>query len=487
MTWRFKDLREYIAFLESKGELRRITTPVSQDLEITEIADRVVKQGGPALLFENVSGSNIPVFINMFGTMQRTAWAMGVENVEEVADRVRALLAMAQTPPTGFAAKLGALRELSRLTSFQPKTVNDAPCQEVVLTSDDVDVSQLPVLKCWPLDAGRFITFPLVITRDPATGDRNLGTYRMQVFDHRTTGMHWHIHKAGAHHQRLAIEKGMRRLEAAAVLGGDPVTMWTGTAPLPPGMDELLLAGFIRGERVELVRCRTVDLEVPAQAEIVLEGYVVPAESRTEGPFGDHTGYYSPADEYPVFHVTAMTHRRNPTYPTTIVGRPLMEDYYIGKITERIFLPVIQMTLPEVVDINQPAAGVFHNLVIVSIKKEYPGQARKVMYALWGLGMLAIAKNIIVVDHFVNVHDLAEVAWRVANNIDPVQDVVHASGPLDDLDHASPSPRFGSKMGIDATAKGPLEGRQRPWPPEIVMSPEIKALVDRKWKEYGLE
>ncbi|MBI2919090.1 MAG: menaquinone biosynthesis decarboxylase [Chloroflexi bacterium] len=486
MATGYRDLREYIAFLERKGDLHRVATPVTWDLEITEIADRVVKRGGPALLFEHVAGSTMPVFINMFGTRQRMAWALGVEDIEELAHRVRELLAMMQVPPLGVRAKLSALGELVHLASFRPKTVHSGPCQDLVLTGEEVDLLRIPVLKCWPLDAGRFITLPLVITNDPVTGERNVGTYRMQVYDRCTAGMHWQAQKVGTHHLRLAQDRGVQRLDVAVVLGGDPATIWTGSAPLPPGLDEILLAGFIRQERVEMVPCQTIQLEVPAQAEFVLEGYVVPGETRTEGPFGDHTGYYSLAEQYPVFHVTAVTHRRNPIYPATIVGRPLTEDYYMGKVTERIFLPIIQLALPEVADINMPAEGVFHNLVIVSIKKEYPGQAHKVMHALWGLGLLALAKTVIVVDHTVNVHDLSEVAWRVTGNIDPARDVVLASGPLDDLDHASPTPQFGSKMGIDATTKGPLESRQRPWPPDIVMAPEIVALVDRKWKEYGL-
>ena len=483
---RFKDLRDFVSFLESKGELRRIKTSVSCELEITEICDRVVKQGGPALLFENVEGYDIPVLINIFGTEQRMAWALGAERMEELAQRIRDLLGMMQGPPQGIMEKLRALGQLVRMASFQPKTVKSAPCQEVVIPEEQVDLNSFPILKCWPLDGGRYITFPLVITRDPETGTRNVGMYRIQLFDGKTAGMHWQTHKVGAHHYRVGEERGEQRLEVAVALGGDPATIWTGSAPLPPGMDEILVAGFIRQEGVELVKGKTVDLEVPAHAEMVIEGYVVPGERRLEGPFGDHTGYYSMADTYPVLHVTCITHRRQPIYPTIIVGRPLQEDYYMGKVTERVFLPIIQMVLPEVVDINMPAEGVFHNLVIVSIKKEYPSHARKAMYGLWGMGLMTLAKTIIVVDHFVNVQDLSEVTWRVTNNLDPSQDILFASGPLDDLDHASPVPKYGSKMGIDATAKGPMEGRQREWPPDIVMSDEIKALVDKKWSEYGI-
>ena len=483
---KYKDIGEFISFLEAKGELKRINTPVSCELEIAEVCDRVVKKRGPALLFENVEGYDIPVLINMFGTEQRMAWALGVEHLDDLVQRVYQLLGLMQGPPQGIMEKLKTLWQLREMASYQPSMVRSAPCQEVVVTGDDVDLNKYPILKCWPLDGGRYITLPLVITRDPDTGTRNMGMYRIQVYDARTAAMHWQTHKVGAHHYRVGSEKGLERIEVAVALGGDPATIWTGSAPLPPGMDELMVAGFIREEGVELVKGKTVDLEVPANAEMIIEGYVVPGDEALEGPFGDHTGYYSMADIYPVFHVTCITQRKNPIYPTIIVGRPPMEDYYMGKVTERLFLPIIQTILHEVVDINMPAEGVFHNLVIVSIKKEFPGQARKVMYGLWGMGLMSLAKTIIVVDHFVNVHDLSEVTWRVTNNIDAAQDVLFASGPVDDLDHASPTPRFGSKMGIDATAKGPMEGRRREWPPDIVMSPEIKALVDRKWGEYGI-
>ncbi len=483
---KFKDLSEFVAFLEQRGELRRVQAQVSCELEITEIADRTIKKGGPALLFERVSGYDMPVLINMYGTQQRMAWALGVDRLDDLVERLQGLLGLMQGPPQGLVNKLRALGRVVQLGSFQPRTVSDAPCQEVVLQGEDVDLFQLPILKCWPLDGGQYITLPLVITKDPQTGVQNYGTYRMQVYDSRTTGMHWQTHKVGAHHYRLYQERESSSLEVAVALGGDPATIWTGSAPLPPDMDEMAVAGFIREEGVELVRAKTVDLMVPAQAEIVLEGYVIPGEERQEGPFGDHTGYYSMEDEYPVFHVTTITRRRNPIYPATIVGRPPMEDYYMGKVTERIFMPMIKLILPEVVDINMPAEGVFHNLVLVSIRKEYPGQARKVMYGLWGLGLMSLAKTIVVVDHFVDVQNPSEVAWRVANNINPDRDLVVVNGPLDDLDVATPTPKFGGKLGIDATQKGPLEGYPGQWPPDIEMSAEVRNLVDRRWAEYGI-
>mgnify|MGYP001159518644 CR=1 FL=1 len=483
---KFRDLGEFVKFLEDKGELLRISTPVSSELEITEIVDRVVKQGGPALLFENVDGSDFPVLVNTFGSERRAAWALGVEDLNELGKKVEKLLGLAKGPPAGFIDKARTLMDLVKIAGFPPKHVRSAPSQEEVLLGSEADLNKLPILKCWPLDAGRFITLPLVITKDPISGVRNVGMYRMQVYDGQTAGMHWQTHKVGTHHERLAAEAGRDKLEVAVALGGDPATIWTGSAPLPPELDEFVMAGFLRGEGIELTKAKTVDLDVPAQAEIILEGYVVPGETRLEGPFGDHTGYYSMQDLYPVFHLTAITRRRNPIYPTIVVGRPIQEDYYMGKATERLFLPIMRMVLPEIVDINMPAEGVFHNLVIVSIKKEYPGQARKVMYALWGLGLMMLAKAIVVVDSFVNVHDISEVTWRVTNNLDASQDIIFASGPVDDLDHAAPLPKFGSKVGLDATAKGLMEGRTREWPPDIIMSEDIKALVDTKWNQMGL-
>ena len=483
----FKDLREFVAYLEGRGQLHRVSAPVSCELEMTEIAARMIKSGGPALLFENVAGYDTPVLMNIFCSDRRMAWALGVEKVDELVDRLEGMLQLAQGPPEGLMNKLRTLGQLIQVGRFQPKTVSRAPCQEVVLEGSEVDLFKFPILKCWPMDGGRYITLPLVITRDPLTGTQNYGTYRMQVYDSCTTGMHWQTHKVGARHYRLSQERQEQRLEVAVALGGDPATIWTGSAPLPPDMDEMVMAGFIRGEGVELVRARTVDIMVPAHAEIVLEGYVITDEQRLEGPFGDHTGYYSMPDEYPVFHVTTITHRRNPIYPATVVGRPPMEDYWMGKVTERIFLPLLKMIMPEIVDMNMPAEGIFHNLVLVSIKKEYPGQARKVMYGLWGLGLMNLAKTIVVVDDFVDVQDPSEVAWRVCNNINPSQDIVVVEGPLDDLEVGSPTPKFGGKVGIDATRKGPLEGYTRGWPPDIEMTPEIRGLVDSRWAEYGFQ
>ncbi|MFZ1060995.1 MAG: menaquinone biosynthesis decarboxylase [Candidatus Rokuibacteriota bacterium] len=481
------DLREFIAHLEARGELRRVTTPVSRDLEISEITDRVSK--GPAaenkaLLFERVEGFEMPVLINAFGSARRMAWALGAEDLNELSGRVEKLLDLKM--PGTFFEKLKKLGALFDLAKAGPKRVSAAPCQEVAETKSP-SLKSLPIIKCWPGDASYYITLPLVFTRDPERGTRNVGMYRLQVFDDQTLGMHWQTHKGSAEHHREAERRHSQKpMEVAVALGADPATIYTGSAPLPPGVDEIVFAGWLRGAGVEMVKCKTIDLEVPAQAEIVLEGFVDPKERRLEGPFGDHTGYYSLARDYPVFHLTAITHRRNPIYPTIIVGRPPQEDYWLGKATERLFLPIIRMLLPEVVDMNMPAEGIFHNLVIVSIKKRYPGQARKVMYALWGLGLMMLAKNIVVVSEHVNVHDLSEVAWRTTGNIDPKRDLVIVEGPMDDLDHAALRHRYGGKLGVDATEKGPLDNVAQDWPDEIVMSEEIKALVSRRWREYGL-
>jgi 4-hydroxy-3-polyprenylbenzoate decarboxylase len=483
----FADLREFVGHLEKAGQLRRVTAPVSRDLEITEITDRVSKgpaEANVALLFENVQGFSTPVLINAFGSAQRMAAALGVEQLDDLGARVAKLLDLRM--PGTFFEKLRKLGDLFDLAKAGPKRVSSAPCQEVVDTANP-SLAQLPILTCWPGDAGRYITLPLVFTRDPVTGARNVGMYRLQVFDDRTLGMHWQMHKGSAEHERVTVETGRPLMEVAIALGGDPVAIYSGSAPLPPGVDEMVFSGWLRGAGVPMVRAKTVDVDVPAGAEYVLEGYVDPTERRVEGPFGDHTGYYSLAREYPVFHLTALTHRKNPIYPTTVVGRPPQEDYWLGKATERIFLPIIKLLLPEVVDMNMPAEGVFHNLVIVSIRKRYPGHARKVMYALWGLGLMMLAKTIVVVSERVNVHDLSEVAWRATGNIDPKRDVVLLDGPMDDLDHAALRHRFGGKMGIDATEKTATDGIEQPWPDEIVMSEEIRSLVERRWKDYGLD
>jgi 4-hydroxy-3-polyprenylbenzoate decarboxylase len=478
----YNSLSEFIQVLERAGELKRVSHPVKAELEISEIADRVMKSGGPALLFENVVGRQMPVLINAFGSAKRMAMALGVTDIEDIARDIAKLI---QTkPPKTFKDKLHLLRELIKLAGVPPKVVHDGACREVIHREPDLNI--LPVLTCWPGDAGPFITLPMVFSKDPVKGTRNVGLYRMQVFDARTTGMHWHLHKVGARHYQHQKEQS-GKLELAVCLGGDPAMIYAATAPLPDQIDEILFTGYLRKKGVELVKGLTVDGEFPANSDIVIEGYVDPSEPlRREGPFGDHTGFYSLADDYPVFHVTCITHRKNPIYPTTIVGRPPMEDVYLGKATERLFLPLVRVTLPEIVDMNLPIYGVFHNLAIIAIKKEYPAHARKVMHALWGLGQMMFTKILMVVDHDVNVHDLSEVTWIVGNHIDPKRDAVFVEGPVDVLDHAAPFLGFGSKIGIDATRKWRSEGFEREWPDAIVMDDKTKKYIDSIWDKLGL-
>jgi 4-hydroxy-3-polyprenylbenzoate decarboxylase len=485
-TMAYKDLRDFMRVLEERGELKRITTPVDCHLEITEITDRVSKKFGPALLFENVIGHDAPVLTNAFGSMQRMAWALGVDNLDQLAEEIRSFIKL---PFLTLDSKMDMLKLMpmgKRIMDCFPRYVNSAPCKEVILKGDAVDLTKIPVLQCWPGDGGPFVTLPLVFTKNPHTGKRNVGMYRLQVYDKNTTGMHWHVHHNGAENYRDSKAAG-KKIEVAVAIGGDPALTYAATAPLPRDIDEVIFAGFLRKSPVELVKCETVDLEVPADAEYVLEGYVDPDELRLEGPFGDHTGYYSQVDMYPVFHVTCITRRQHPIYPATIVGKPPMEDCYLGKATERLFLPLLQMQLPEIVDINLPLEGVFHNCAIISIKKSYPAHAKKIMHAVWGMGQMMFTKMVIIVDEHVKVHDLSEVWWRVYNNIDAARDVVIVEGPLDALDHSSPYPHFGAKMGIDATKAWKSEGYTRNWPDEITMSENVKKMVDQKWKELGFE
>lgn len=542
----YNDLREWIAALEKAGELKRIKEPVSPRLEITEITDRVSKagsgsrtvkgakgyaQGGPALLFENIIGHpGHRVFINQFGSERRMAMSLGVENLEQIAGRIHGLMNL--KAPEGLLDKLKMLPQIGEVAKMFPKTVSakDAPCKQVILR-ENFNLLDFPVLTCWPHDGGPFITLPCVHTRDPKNGKRNIGMYRMQVYDGQTTGMHWQRQKVAAEHYREALRsaaaantetdpKAARvaamaessggayavatgavgglpqvsfgnlkgsRMEVAVAIGTDPATTFSAIVPAPPDIEEFMIAGFLRGKPVEIVKCETVDLEVPAQSEIVLEGYVELGEMRTEGPFGDHTGFYTMQDEYPVFHITCITHRKDPIYAATIVGKPPMEDAWMGKAVERIFLPMMKMTIPEIVDINLPAEGVFHNLMIVSIRKSYPGQARKVMSAIWSLGQAMFTKCIVVVDEDCDVQDVGEVTLRVTNNIDPERDIQFTMGPIDSLDHASRLPNYGSKMGIDATRKWKAEGFDRPWPAMLEMDKTTKAKVDSIWAKLGID
>jgi 4-hydroxy-3-polyprenylbenzoate decarboxylase len=516
----YDDLRDWIAALDRAGELKKIRTEVDPILEVTEITDRVSKSksaatpGGPALLFQNLKGySDSQLLINQFGSARRMNLALEVDRLDEVADRIRHFMDVKS--PQGFLDKVKMLPMLAEMGKFFPKTVTAGPCKEVI-RKDGFSLLDFPVLQCWPEDAGRFITLPCVVTRDPRTGKRNVGMYRMQIYDERTTGMHWQRQKVAAEHFRdrmrsaagdksAAVDIMARsagganatdnapsgKMEVAVAIGTEPAITFSAIVPAPPDVEEYLVAGFLRQRPIELVKCETVDLEVPASSEIVLEGYVNLDELRTEGPFGDHTGFYSLEDHYPVFHVECVTHRKSPIYATTIVGKPPMEDGWMGKAVERIFLPLMRLTIPELVDINLPLEGVFHNLMIVSIRKSYPGQARKVMNAIWSLGQAMFTKCILVVDEDVDVQDIQDVTLKVLNHIDPERDIQFTLGPVDSLDHASRLPNYGSKMGVDATRKWPSEGFLRPWPDEILMNQATKKLVDEKWKalarEIGIE
>ena len=508
----YRDLREFVRKLESEGELRRVKAEVDPVLEIAEVVQRLRREAlrgenapekkpkdnagaahegptpaglGPALLFEKPKGSRYPLLINAFGSVHRMELALEVENLQDVAARIRGFLDM-QTPQ-GLFDKLKMLPKLAELGSFFPRSVKDGACKEVVRKGTDVNLLDFPILKCWPQDGGRFITFPLVFTKNPETGKRNVGMYRMQVYDERTTGMHWQTQKHGAEHFRRARAKNPEgRIPVSVAIGADPATTLGGILPIPPDLDEMMFSGFLKREPVELVPCETNELEVPANAEIVLEGYVNLSEMRTEGPFGDHTGFYSLEGEYPVFHVECVTHRKDAIYLTTVVGPPPQEDFFMGYAIERVFLPLMKMTHPEIVDVSLPAEGIVHNLMIVAIRKSFPGHARKVMNAIWSLGQAMFTKVIVVVDHDVNVHNYREVVWKALCAIDPERDVQFMLGPMDTLDHAARLQDFGSKMGIDATRKWASEGFTRPWPDEILMDEKTKARVDGLWKSLGI-
>jgi 4-hydroxy-3-polyprenylbenzoate decarboxylase len=542
----YDDLRDWIQALDRAGELKRVRTEADPILEITEIADRVSKSrvidrvigkdrqgalGGKALLFENLKGyPGSQLLINQFGSARRMRLALEVDGLDEIAERIKGFMDVKS--PQGFLDKVKMLPMLAEMGKFFPKTVASGPCKEVI-KRDNFSLLDFPILQCWPKDGGRFITLPCVITRDPKTGKRNVGMYRMQIYDERTTGMHWQRQKVAAEHYRdhlrnaaittdhvgtaapgrpavrsaaaavdimarssggsilAAGDRPSGKMDVAVAIGTEPALTFSAIVPAPPDVEEFIIAGFLRQKPVELVKCETVDLEVPAHAEIILEGYVNLDELRTEGPFGDHTGFYSLEDEYPVFHVTCVTHRKNPIYATTVVGKPPQEDAWMGKAVERIFLPLMKLTIPELVDINLPIEGVFHNLMIVSIRKSYPGQARKVMNAIWSLGQAMFTKCILVVDEDVDVQDVGDVTLKVLNNIDPERDIQFTLGPVDSLDHASRLANYGSKMGIDATRKWSTEGFARPWPDEIVMDAKTRAMVDSKWKalarELGIE
>lgn len=483
----FKDLREFVAALEEAGELVRVKAKVSRDLEITAIVDKVSKSkdGGKALLFENVESYDTPLLINALGSEKRMCIASGVDALDDLGAKIESLIAALEKKPEGVVDKFKMLFKLKDISDFFPKQVKTGPCKDVII-KNDIDVNMFPVLQCWPDDGGRYITLPLVFTKDPETGKRNCGMYRMQVYNGTEIGMHWQMHKHGAHHASKTKEAGGNRIPVAVAIGCDPATVYSAIAPLPDDVDEMLLAGFIREAPVEMVKAETIDVDVPANAEIILEGYVDLDDIRTEGPFGDHTGFYSLADQYPTFKLTCITHRRKPIYQTTIVGIPPMEDCYMGLTVERMFLPLMKKQFPEVVDMHMPFEGVFHNLVILSIKKRYPGHARKVMNGIWSLHQAMFSKCIVVVDAHVNVRDLRQVVWYVLNNIDPERDIQFTLGAVDVLDHSSRALGYGSKMGVDGTKKLPAEGFTREWPDEIEMNKAVLDKVAARWAEYGI-
>ena len=486
------NISQFLSAIDRAGELARISEPVKAKLELAEIADRVMKQagGGKALYFENVildngERSKYPVAINLFGSMRRISLALGVENLDDIGERITEMLDL--KVPEGLVGKLAMLTRLLEIGKFPPRVRGGKPpCQEILLQGDDIDLSKLPIITCWPEDGGPYITLPMVISKDPKRGIRNVGMYRVQVLGPQSLAMHWQRHKVGAAHWREMAEKG-EKMSVVIAIGADPASVYSASAPLPPTIDEFLFAGFLRKSPVSLAKAVTCELEVPAEADFVIEGYIDPSEPLVvEGPFGDHTGFYSEADLYPQVHVTAVTMRRNPVYATTIVGRPPMEDYYLGHATERIFLPLLKLTVPEIVDYHMPAEGIFHNLVFVSIDKQYPGQAYKVMNALWGQGLMSLAKVLVILDKDVNVRNVQEAWWVALNHIDPERDVRFSMGPIDVLDHSSRAFTYGSKMGIDATRKWPEEGFTRNWPKVIEMDAETKRRVDEMWSRLGL-
>ena len=483
----YTDLQDFISTLDKRGELIRIRVEVDSELEITEIAERVMRAGGKALLFEKVKGSEYPLLINAMGSESRMALALGAKSLDEKAAEIEGLLSWAWAQARDFSflsAATGALPKIPTALSLLPRRVGRPKCREVI--DEKAGFDSLPVLKCWPLDGGRFLTLPVVCTRDPDTGAQNWGMYRMQVYDDRSAGMHWHLHKDGAHFYQKYQARG-ERMSVVVALGSDPAVTYASTAPLPEGIWEAHFAGFLRGKPCEVTKARLSDIQIPADAEFILEGWVDPAETRLEGPFGDHTGFYSLPDQYPVFHLELMTRRKNPVYPATIVGIPPKEDCWMAKATERLFLPLLKQLCPEIADLCMPIEGVFHNCVIVSINKRYPGQARKVMNFIWGMGQMMYTKLIVVVDSDVDLKNLSMVAWRAFNNIDAKRDLVLSDGPLDALDHSSPVPRFGTRLGVDATRKGPEEGHTREWPEPLSMDKSIRDLVDKRWSEYGID
>ena len=483
----FEDLRKYIEWLESSGKLHKVNKKVSSDCEITEIVTRMIDKNGPTLLFENVDNNTIPVAANLFGSEEKVCDALGVDDLEDLYSKSENLISLVDKENSSLKEKIDSAFSLLNIAKILPKSVKKAACQEKILNPEDFSLNDLPAIKSWPLDAGKYLTSAMVISKNPVTGKRNVGIYRIQIIDGTSAIVHWQSYKGGSQNELNAKELGINKIPVALVLGCDPISMWSASAPLPPDVDEFILSGFIRSKPVKLVKCKSIPIEVPANSEIILEGEVDLNDYRIEGPFGDHTAYYSPQAEYPTFKLKKITMKKNPIFPVITVGKPVKEDYFLGKASERLMLPALKKISSEIIDINMPAEGIFHNFIIVAIKKKYPGQAKKVMHTIWGTGLLALTKIIIVVDDKVNVHDLSEVSWRIGVNIDPGRDVLLSEGPSDDLDHASEFYRYGGKMGIDATEKIKSEPRSREWPKEIEMNNDIVNLVDKNWTKYGFD
>lgn len=479
----YGDLRDFLARLEHDGRLRRVRAPVDPYLEVTEIVQRTLRERGPALLFERPTQGEMPLAINLFGTQERMATALGVQSLDEIGERIARLIK--PEVPVGLSGLRDALGKLADLRGVPPKRVRTAPCQDVVYKGPEVDLNRLPAVHAWPDDGGAFLNFGLTHTAHPETGQRNLGMYRLQRHDARTVGMHWQIHKDSTAHHAVA-ERRRERLPVAIAFGCDPAVTLAASTPLPADIDEYLFAGFIRRDRVEMVDCLTVPLRVPANAQIVLEGWLEPGARRPEGPFGDHTGFYTPVEPFPALTVDCMTTQREPVFQTVVCGPPPQEDGPMGKAVERIMLPLVKIIIPEIVDMDFPVEGVFQNCVIVSIHKRYPKQAHKVMSAIWGAHMLSLTKLVVVVDDDCDVHDYSEVAWRALGNVDYARDALHTDGPVDHLDHSSYQQFWGGKLGLDATRKLPAEGYDRGWPDECRMTPEVVERVTRRWQEYGL-
>ena len=483
----FEDLREYLEWLESNGKLQKVNKKVSSDCEITEIVARMIEKNGPTLLFENVDDNTIPVVANLFGSQEKVCDALGVDDLEDLYSKSEDLISLVDKENSSLKEKIDSAFSLLNIAKILPKSVKKAACQEKILNPEAFSLNDLPAIKSWPLDAGKYLTSAMVISKNPVSGKRNVGIYRVQIIDGTSAIVHWQSYKGGSQNELNAKELGINKIPVALVIGCDPISMWSASAPLPPDVDEFILSGFIRSKSVKLVQCKSIPIEVPANSEIILEGEVDLNDYRTEGPFGDHTGYYSPQAQYPTFKLKKITMKKNPIFPVITVGKPVKEDYFLGKASERLMLPALKKISSEIVDVNMPAEGIFHNFIIVAIKKKYPGQAKKVMHTIWGTGLLALTKIIIVVDDKVNVRNLSEVSWRIGVNIDPGRDILLSEGPADDLDHASEFYRYGGKMGIDATDKIKSEPRSREWPQEIEMDKDIINLVDKNWNKYGFD